>query len=129
MTVSVEPFEAVFDGSANFVPRAVVDLARGDTCVLRGLLQEQGVHGEDGLDAFTAVPMTVKLRNGRQHRFALWRHDGNPESQVALHFPLDDEYRHVLAEVMAALSVPAEALVWLDSAAVPRGEDQRKRFA
>jgi hypothetical protein len=114
MMLDVPPFDAVFDGTVNFVPRAVLDLTRADVPRVRELMQNRATHGEDGLDAFDAVPLVLTTDDGKQRRFALWRHENTPRGQVAIQLPVDEEFQDALARIMTAMQIPAAALIWLD---------------
>lgn len=120
MRIEVRSFEDVFDGSASFVPRAILDLSRAQVPEVAGLMQSQSaVRGEDGLDEFLAVPLVFIPDRGRQRRFALWRHAHNPPDQVAIQLPLNEEFQEALAGIMTAMHIPAAALVWLDQPNAP----------
>lgn len=119
MNFEVRPFEKVFDGTANFVPRAVLDLNRADVPMVRQLLQSSATHDEDGLDEFDAVPLVLETDDGQWRRFALWRHKHTPAGQVAIQLPLNEEFRDALAGIMAVMQIPAAALIWLDQPIPP----------
>lgn len=119
MRIDVRSFEDVFDGSASFVPRAVLDLGRAKVPEVDRLMRQSAVHGEDGLDEFLAVPLVFVPDYGKQRRFALWRHAHNPPMQVAIQLPLNEEFQDALAGIMTAMHIPAAALVWLDQPIAP----------
>lgn len=125
MRVDVKPFDAVFDGTINFVPRAVIDLGRAPE--LQDLMLNQAVRGEDGLDRFDAVPLVLTADDGRRHRYALWRYKHSPPGQVAIQLPLDDEFQEALAGIMTAMKIPAAAVVWLDRPIAPGSTPARRK--
>jgi len=114
MKVTPSSFDAVFDGTANFVPRAILDISRVDVPNIRDLMSKRAIHGEDGLDKYDAVPMILHTDDGHMRRFALWRHAHNPAGQVAIQLPLGEDYRDTLLGIMQAMRIPAAAIVWLD---------------
>jgi hypothetical protein len=122
----LRPFESVFNGESNFVPRAILDLRRGAVPIVANLLKTQAVGGEDGLDEFEAVPMVLVDHKRREHRFALWRHKATPPGQVAIRMPLEDEFERTLAAILTVMEVPAAALIWSD---VPAPQPARLRRA
>ena len=114
MRVDVRPFDRVFDGTANFVARAVLDLDRAPVPLVDQMMRDDATEGEDGLDTFWAVPLVLTTDAGEERRFALWHHRHNPPAQVAIHLPLGEEFQDALAGIMTTLQIPAAALVWLD---------------
>ncbi|MGD0106442.1 MAG: hypothetical protein ABSC06_20740 [Rhodopila sp.] len=118
MNIVEVPVGTVFDGTANFVSRAILDLGRADVPDVR-LLVSNAISGFDNLDDFIAVPLELVMDNGRRRRFALWRHEHNPSAQVAIQLPLDEEFQEALAGIMTVWNVPAAALVWLDGPITP----------
>ena len=122
MNVEGRPFANVLDGVDNFVPRAIVDIALAE--VPRGLMLQYGEKGQDGLDDFEVAPLALVMDDGSTRRFALWRHQGNPKHQIAIHLPLREEFQLVLTDIMTAMDVPAAAIVWMDQPA-PSGSNDR----
>jgi hypothetical protein len=118
MNIAELPANLVFDRTANFVSRAILDLGLADVPDVR-LLLKNSKFGFDNLDAFTAVPLELVMDNGRRRRFALWRHEHNPRAQVAIQLPLDEEFQEALAGILTVWGVPAAALVWLDGPFAP----------
>ena len=118
MNIAEVPVNQVFDGTANFVSRAILDLGRADVPQVR-LLLTNAISGVDNLDDFTAVPLELVMDNGRRRRFVLWRHEHNPPAQAAIQLPLDEEFQEALAGILAVWKVPVAALVWLDGRIVP----------
>jgi hypothetical protein len=113
MKIAGMPVDQVFNGTANFVPRAILDLGRADIPDVRLLLQN-AITGVDNLDQFVAVPLVLVMDNGRRRHFALWRHQNNPPQQVAIQLPLGEEFQDALAGILTVWKVPAAALIWLD---------------
>ena len=116
MKVTPSTFDAVFDGTANFVPRAILDISRVDVPNVRDLMSKRAIHGEDGLDEYDAVPMILHTDDGHTRRFALWRHTHNPAGQVAIQLPLGEDFQDTLMEILQAMRIPAAAILWLDAA-------------
>jgi hypothetical protein len=118
MNVEVMPFELVFDRRVNFAPRAILDLGRAP--FPRALMRRHAIQEHDGLDAFEVVPLALIRDDGGRRHFALWRHAGNPPDQAAIHLPLGTAAAPDLQDIMAAMSVPAAAILWLDESAGSR---------
>jgi hypothetical protein len=115
MILDVRPFEQVFDGTANFVARAIVDRGREDLPIVNHLLSDFAVEGEDGLHSFRAVPLALLSDGEGERRFALWVHAGNPDGHVELRLPMDGEYtEYTLSSILLALGVPFHAVIWWD---------------
>ena len=115
MKVTPSSFDAVFDGKVNFVARAILDLNRANVPKVRHLMLNRAIHGEDGLDEYDAVPMVLHTDDGHARRFALWRHAHNPEGQVAIQLPLEEEFQDTLMGIFQVMRIPAAAIVWLDA--------------
>lgn len=134
MKVVPSSFDAVFDGTANFVPRAILDLDSADMPGVRALLQNHTVRGEDGLDDYDAVPMILHMDEGTIQRFALWRHAHNPKGHIAIQLPIGDDFGTILEVIFRALRIPTAAIVWRDDSvtsgerdAVGTGAPRRRR--
>lgn len=119
MKVDVRSFEDVFDGKANFIPRAVLDLNRADVPMVEQLMRRRATTDVDGLDDFRAVPLVLITDSGQERRFALWQHAHNPAKHIAIQLPLGEEFQDALAGIMTVMEIPAAALVWLDQPITP----------
>lgn len=103
-------FEDVFDGSVSFALAAVIGLPLHDV-VSRWHFQVS--EGDDGLDGFTAVPLALDLMDGRTTKFALWRHQGNPEGTFAIHLALPQVGEPGLVDlILEDLGIPEQAVSW-----------------
>lgn len=108
--LSPTSFGQVFTGQVNYVPKVIVNASFED---MAGRLHVRPVEGEDGLDHFSTIPMTLRTDGGKNVTFALWRHRGNPEHTFAIHLPLELENGGPLVlMILEALEIPPDALLW-----------------
>ncbi len=127
MTVNQIPFADVFDSTVSYAPKAIVGMPLEDIVSRRHLQVEEG---KDGLDAFSAVPMVLEMDRGRRLKFALWRHQGNPEGTFAIHFGLPElDAPGLLGFVLHELEIPEQAVIWRasESAAASQAEPSATR--
>lgn len=119
MTVRPVRFEDVFDGKSNYNAALIVRASLVDVAYRLGATI---VEGEDGLDRFCAVPLVLDNPDG-QLKFALWRHDGNPQGTFSIHTASDAHFAYLsLAIVLEALNIQSDAIIWRAEAATPQDD-------